>query len=72
MRRGVVRAGGVIAIIGGVMGLLGVLLEATEMAVQFPGAISIFSFSFFITFGGLAVGLIGIGVALLGLWGHIK
>ncbi len=55
-----------IAIIGGVMGLVGVLLEATERAVQFPGAISIFSLTFFITFGGLAIGLIGIGLALLG------
>ncbi len=55
-----------ISIIGGVMGLVGVLLEVIETAVQFPGAISIFSLSFFIAFSGLAIGLIGIGVALLG------
>jgi hypothetical protein len=60
-----VRAGGVISIVGGVIALVGVFLAAAAYQPLGPG--SIFPYSQFFFLGGFAIGLIGIGVALLGL-----
>lgn len=66
MRRGVVWAGGLTAIIGGAVGLVGVIRLAMDLlASGIPEEALTDFLAQFMTFGGLAVGLIGIGFALL-------
>ncbi len=62
------RAGGVISLLGGSIGIVSVFLWAANLAAQAPEAFfSSGVIATFASFGGLALGLIGIGIALLGL-----